>query len=99
MLEQPQTELCILGNAPLRPAAGCYQCLPLHESHRAVLNDGVALVARDHADQEEATVLGVTHRLEHALAAVAIVLRRLHDRDLRLAQSPHESSQPQSSAL
>src|SRR5579872_6115139 len=64
-LENPQTELGILGDAPLGPTSRL-QLRAADHGHGAVLNDGVALVAGDHADVEETTVLGITHRLEGA---------------------------------
>ncbi len=59
-----------------------------------MLNDCVALVARDHSDVEEATVLGVAHRLESAQLLVTIVLRRLHDADARILESRRQIAQP-----
>src|SRR5207244_4386070 len=79
-LEDAQAELRILGDAPLGPAATTHQLRAPHHGHGAVLDDGVALVARDHADVEEAAVLGVAHGLEGAHDLVAVVLRSLHDR-------------------
>src|SRR5207302_10697843 len=62
-LEDAQAEPRIHGDAPLGPAATADQLRAPHHGHGAVLDDGVALVARDHADVEEAAVLGVAHGL------------------------------------
>ena len=59
-----------------------------------MLDDGVALVAGDHADVKEAAVFGVAHRLEGILRLIAIVLRRLHDRDLGICKSGNQIGQP-----
>ncbi len=59
-----------------------------------MLDDGIAFVARDHADIEKAAVLRVTHRLERVFMRIAIVLRRLHDGHLFLRELRSEVAQP-----
>jgi len=70
LLEDPEAQLRILGDAPFRPADLLEQRAS-HQGHRAVLDDRIAFVAGDHADVEEAPVLRVAHRLERAFAAGA----------------------------
>ncbi len=59
-----------------------------------MLDDGVTLIARDHADVEKPAVLGIAHGLESARALVAIILRRLDDRDPRILESGNQVAQP-----
>ncbi len=94
VLEQAQSQLGILGDAPLGPAADALQRRVPDQRHRAVLNDGVALVAHDHADVKEAAILGVAHRLERVLFGVTIVLRGLHDGELLVGERGHQRAQP-----
>src|SRR5882757_5523649 len=93
-LKDAQPELSILGDTPLGPSTRGFEEVPSDECHGAVLNDGVALIARDHADVEETAILGVTHRLEGALAFVAIVLWRLDDGDTGVLKSRYGLAQP-----
>src|SRR6202035_6113518 len=93
-LEDAQPELRVLGDAPLGPAAAAAQLCAPHHGHGAVLDDGVAVVARDHAYVEEAAVLGVAHGLEGAHARIAVVLRRLHDGDTRIVETLRHIAQP-----
>ncbi|MNM56584.1 hypothetical protein D3C81_677590 [compost metagenome] len=51
-----------------------------------MLDDRVTVVAGDHADVEKALVLAVAQLLEGAFVLVAIVLRRLHHGDFRVAE-------------
>src|SRR5258708_36015291 len=91
--ENTQPQLGILGNTPLGPAGLLALCTPDHR-HGAVLDDGVALVARDHSNVKEPTVLGVAHRLESARALVAIVLWPLDNGDTRVLEPGHQLAQP-----
>src|SRR6476661_1576834 len=59
-----------------------------------MLNDGVALIARHHSDEKEPAILRIRHRLEEVVAAIAIVLGRLHNCDLRICKSWDEIAQP-----
>ena len=47
-------------------------------------DDGIGLVALDHADVEEAGILAVHGVVHDAAAAIAVVLRRLDHADLRV---------------
>ena len=47
------------------------------QAHGAVDDDGVGLVALDHADVEEAGIFAVHGMVHHAALAVAMILRRL----------------------
>ena len=50
-------------------------------------DDGVRLVPLHHADIEEAGIFAVHHRVHDASAAVAMVLRSLHETDAREAKA------------
>ena len=65
-----------------------------HERHRAVLDDRVALVARDHADVEETAVFRMAHRLECAFRRIAIILRSLHDAGAGVGERRRQVAQP-----
>ena len=93
-LHDRQAELGVLGDAPFGPAAHLVEDVATHQGHRAVLDDRVALVARDHAEPEEAPVLRMRHRLEGAFAGVAVVLRSLHDGDTGIVEGRHEIAEP-----
>ena len=93
-LEDAQAEFRVLGDAPFGPAAQVLEDRAPDHRHRAVHDDRVAFVARDHADVEETTVLGVAHRLERALVGVPVVLRCLHDGDLGIGHHGREVLQP-----
>ena len=84
--EDAQAELGVLADAPLGPAAQLVEERAADERHGAVLDDGVRLVAQDHAEVEEAGTFPVGRFLEEALSAVAMVLRALHDADLRVGE-------------
>src|SRR6185437_6898610 len=92
-LEDPQAELGVFGNAPLRPTRRL-QLRTAHHSHRAMLDDGVTLVARDHADVEEPAILGIAHCLERTHVFVAVVLRCLDDGDTWILKARYEIAQP-----
>ncbi len=93
-LEQGDPEIGVFDDGPARPAAGSLDRRAADEAHGAVHDDGVRLVALDHADVEEAGVFAV-HRVVHdAALAVAMVLRRLHHADLRVGESRYQIFQP-----
>ena len=60
------------------------------QAHGAVHDDGVGLVALDHADVEEAGIFAVHGVMHDAAVAVAVILRRLHQADLRIGEGRHE---------
>ena len=82
-LEQLETQLGVFGNAPFAPAIDFLQRVLAHDGHGAVLDDGIVLVALDHADMEEAAILLIGHGLETVLSRIAVILRPLHQRDGR----------------
>ncbi len=84
-LEHAQAQLGVLADGPVGPAQLVHHRAADHR-HGAVLDDRVAVVAGDHADVEEALVLGVAELLEQAFVLVAIVLRRLHHGDSRVGE-------------
>ena len=94
-LDQAQAEFGILADAPFRPAADFLQCPAADERHRAVLDQGVALVAVVHADAEEPFELPVAHALEEAVLEVAVRLRGLHHGHLGAVEEVrHEAGEP-----
>ena len=64
------------------------------QAHGAVDDDGVDLVALDHADVEEAGILAVHDVVQRAALAVAVVLRRLDEADLGVGEGGHEIGEP-----
>src|SRR5688572_32060585 len=86
VLEQAQAELGILGDAPFAPAADLRQRRLADQGHGAMLDDRVLLVPGLHAEMEEAGILPEAHALEEILVRVAIILRRLHQRDLGIRE-------------
>ncbi len=94
-LEEPQPQFRVLGDAPLGPAVHLHQGRAPDHGHGAMLDDGVALVARHHAEQEEAAVFGHAHGLEGVLVGIAIILGRLGDGHLRVLEGGHQIPQPQ----
>ena len=78
----------------LGPAAGHVHRRAADQAHRAVHDDGVELVALDHADVEEAGIFAVHDVVHQRLVAVAMLLRRLHEADARIGEDRHEILQP-----
>src|SRR5712671_194945 len=92
--EDREAEVGIFDDGVTRPATGCVERVAPDEAHRAMHNDGVGLVALDHADIEEPCVFSV-HRLVHDRAlAVAMILRSLDHADLRIGKNGGEVFQP-----
>ncbi|MEJ1969874.1 MAG: hypothetical protein WDN03_14750 [Rhizomicrobium sp.] len=60
-----------------------------------MLDDGVVLVALDHADLEEAAIFLIGHRLEDAFARVAVVLRPLDQGDFGRGEERQRPAQPE----
>ena len=77
-----------------RPAAGRHQRVAADQAHGAVHDDGVGLVALDHADVEEAGIFAVHGMVHDRAFAVAMILRRLDHADLRIGESRHQVLQP-----
>ena len=57
-------------------------------------DDGVDLVALDHADIKEAGVLGVHGGVDIAAVAVAMILRRLNDSNLGIGETRDQIPKP-----
>lgn len=57
-------------------------------------DDGVELVALDHADVEEAGIFAVHDVVHDRQTAVAVLLRRLHQADARVGEGRHQILQP-----
>ena len=77
-----------------RPAAGGVERGAADQAHGAVHDDGVGLVALDHADVEEAGIFAVHGVVHDAALAVAMVLRRLDHADLRIGEGRHQVLEP-----
>src|SRR3977135_4235627 len=75
--EDCQAEVGVFDDRVARPATGCFKRSAPDEAHRAMHNDGIGLVALDHADIEESCIFAV-HGLVHDRAlAAAMVMRSL----------------------
>src|SRR3546814_628081 len=92
--EQAQAHLGVLADAPLGPAPDMVDGGTAHQGHGAMLDDGVALVALDHADLEKAGIFPVDEFLEGVARPVVMVLRRLHEADVRAVEIRHQRLQP-----
>src|SRR5690606_25826563 len=88
------TKFGILADAPFRPTTHALKRALAHHRHSAVLDDGVEIVSLHHADMEETGIFPVSHILECAFVAVAIILRRLHEADIMLVEIGNEGAQP-----
>ena len=64
------------------------------QRHGAMLNDGVAFVPLNHADMEESGIFPIAHALERVFILVAIILRRLHERDFGFREIRNGRAQP-----
>ena len=64
------------------------------QAHGAVHDDGVRLVALDHADVEEAGIFAVHGVVHDRAVAVAMILRRLDHADLLIGEIRHQVLQP-----
>src|SRR5882762_3945756 len=92
--EDRQAEVGIFDDGVTRPSTSCFERSTADEEHSAMHNDGIGLVALDHADIEESCIFAV-HCLVHDRAlAVAMVLRSLDHADLRIGKNGGEVFQP-----
>ena len=94
LLHQAQSQLGILTQTPLRPLPVSAQRAGADQRHRAVLDDGIALIAVVHANAKEAVVFPVHHLSEHGGTPVAVGLWCLHDTHLRIFKISHQRAQP-----
>ena len=94
VLEHGEAEIGVLDDGVARPAAGGIERGAADQAHGAVHDDGVGLVALDHADVEEAGIFAVHGVVHERALAVAVVLRRLDHADLRIGEGRHEVLEP-----
>ena len=79
-------EIGVLADRVARPSARLIERGAANQAHGAMHDDGVDLVALDHADVEEAGIFAI-HRVMHdAALAVAVILRGLHQPDLGIGE-------------
>ena len=88
LLQDGEAEIGVLADGVARPAAGLFEGGAADQAHGAVHDDGVGLVALDHADVEEAGIFAVHHVMQRAAVAVAVILRRLDQADLADRRRP-----------
>ena len=94
LLLDGQAEIGVLADGVAGPAAGHVHRRTADQAHRAVHDDGVAFVALDHADVEEAGIFAVHDVVHQGTVAVAVFLRRLHQADARIGENRHQILQP-----
>ena len=94
LLENTQTQLGVLGDAPFAPSAHFFQHPSPYQCHGTVLDDCIALVAGHHAYMEKAAVLSHTHRFKRILRAVPIILRSLDNAHFGILEVGHHIPQP-----
>src|SRR5581483_7433025 len=85
-LENGEAEIGVLANGVARPAAGLLHGGAADQAHGAVRDDGIGFVPLHHADIEEARVFAVHRIVDNAAAAVAVILRRLHQTDAAVGE-------------
>ena len=59
-----------------------------------MLDDGVALVAGNHADEKKTPIFSITHCFESIFGLVPVILGGLDDADLGILELGHQFSQP-----
>ena len=94
MLDDREAEVGVLADGVAGPAAGHVHRRAADQAHRAVDDDGVGLVALDHADVEEPGIFAVHDVVHQRAVAVAMVLRRLHQADAGIGEHRHQVLQP-----
>ena len=94
VLDDREPEIGILADGIAGPAAGHVHRRAPDQAHGAVNDDGVFLVALDHADVEEPGIFAVHHVVHQRAVAVAMVLRRLHEADPGIGEQRHQVLQP-----
>src|SRR4029077_16403257 len=87
IFEHLQPEVAVLDDGVARPAADRHQRVAAHQAHGAMHDDGIRLIALDHADVEEARVLSVHGMMHNGAIAVAMILRRLNHPALGVAEA------------
>ena len=94
MLDDRKAEIGVLADGVAGPAAGHVHRRAPDQAHGAVNDDGVGLVALDHADIEEPGIFAVHDVVHQRTVAVAMVLRRLHQADAGIGEHRHQILQP-----
>ena len=94
MLDDGEAEIGVLADGVAGPAAGHVHRRAPDQAHGAVNDDGVGLVALDHADIEEPGIFAVHDVVHQRGVAVAMVLRRLHQADAGIGEHRHQVLQP-----
>ncbi len=94
MLDDRKPEIGVLADGVAGPAAGHVHRRAADQAHRAVHDDGVLLVALNHADVEEPGIFAVHDVVHQRAVAVAMVLRRLHEADAGIGEYRHQVLQP-----
>ena len=93
-LQDRQSEVAVLANRVARPTAGGLQRGTADQAHRAMDDDGVDLVALDHADVEEPGIFGVHGGVDLAAVAIAMILRCLDQSDLGIGEAGDQILEP-----
>ena len=94
VLEHQQAEVAVLDDRVARPSADRDQRGAPHQAHGAMHDDGICLIALDHADIEEAGIFAVHGVMHDGALAVAMILRRLDHPDLRVGEGRHQILEP-----
>ena len=89
-----EAEIGVLADGVAGPAAGHVHRRAADQAHGAVHDDGVELVALDHADVEEPGIFAVHDVVHQRAVAVAMLLRRLHQADAGIGENRHQVLQP-----
>src|ERR1700682_573240 len=87
----PDGQLRVLGETPLRPAARLFQRLAANHAHRPHGDGGIPFIEANHRGLEEAPVLPVTHPLVEAILPLSVVVGSLHEPHLwviKIADQP-----------
>ena len=94
LFEHGEAEIGVFADRVARPGADRCQRRAADQAHRAVHDDGVAFVALNHADVEEAGIFAVHGVVHQAALAVAMILRRLDQPDIGVGEGGDEVTQP-----
>src|SRR5438034_8826858 len=89
-----EAEVSVLTDRVARPTARGLERGPSNQAHGAVHNDGIGLVALDHADVEEAGIFAIHGGVHDAAITVSVILRCLHKRHARILESRDEILEP-----
>src|SRR6476661_5084481 len=84
----PDRDLRVFSEAPLRPTPGVDDGLAADDAHRPDDQCGIALVERDHSRMEEEAVLPPAPSKVGAVLPSAVRVRRLHEAHGRVVEKP-----------